>query len=162
MNIFWMFRVSTAIGKNQPQKVLDLCKTRLRNHPKDIIALDFAADYSYKAGDTASAKFFAKRSLAIRPDDFDLHSMMIRILDGEGDQEAVLEHARWILALEETNSDRGDRQIEKQMNGFWRHFIKKEWQNDLMCNLDSKRIYRAKFIAWAKARLKYAERNELD
>jgi len=106
----------------------------------------------------ASAKGFAMRSLAIKPDDFELHSMLIRILDVEGDQEAVLEHARWILALEETNSDRGDLQIEKQMKGFWRHFMKKEWQEDLISNLDSKRVYRAQFVAWAKARLKYDEK----
>jgi tetratricopeptide (TPR) repeat protein len=105
MNIIKWFQMSRAIGRNDHSRVLSLCQAALKKNPHDFAALSFAATHSFRLDDLESARNYADRGLSLRPEDFDLRCLIIQILQKLNDHQGILEQARWLLAIEETNSD---------------------------------------------------------
>jgi len=151
----WWFRLSRAVGRRDHVKVLELAQSVLTKDSGNLVALTFAAKHSADLGRPADAIGFARRALAIDPDDVDLHCLVARHLDPAKDADEIGEHARWILAIAGTTLPGNSAEIEK-----WARKAR-DWApgDRIKASIDrdiaSRHEFNADAVAWAKAYLEF-------
>jgi hypothetical protein len=150
MNVLKWFQISRAVGRENHSRVVSLAESVLKKNPDDLAALTFAATHSFHAGDLKSAKRYANKALTSHPEDFDLRCLVIQILQQENNHDGILEQARWLLAIEETNSDPIDLQAIKTVQKLDRLVPESSRFPSATQVLKDNQQLRADYIAWAK------------
>ena len=150
MNVLKWFQISLAVGRENHSRVVGLAESVLKKNPDDLSALSFAATHSFHSGDLESAKRYAYRALNSHPEDFYLRCLVIQILEQEHNHDGILEQARWLLTIEETNADPIDLEAIKTVLKLDR-LVPESYRFPSATQVlkDNQRL-RADRIAWAK------------
>jgi Tfp pilus assembly protein PilF len=154
-NLLFMFRISRAIGRNDHHLVVELSEKALKKDPNNIPALSFAASHSYSLGDYTAARKFAERALSIDPSQTDLHLILVKIFQYNDDHEGMLEQAKWILAIDETNTDALDPNMVKTVHKLERIIPSGSSIPKASQVLIDGELHRAECVAWAKEYIQY-------